>query len=146
MSAVVRTEHLTKDFQVGFWRRRPHRGLDDVSLEIPAGEVFGLLGQNGAGKSTTLKLLLNLLWPTSGRAEMFGRPAGDLAARRRLGFLPENPAFYDHLTSQEVIEYFAGLFGHSAADRRRRADAVLEQVGLAHERTRPIRQLSKGMV
>jgi energy-coupling factor transporter ATP-binding protein EcfA2 len=77
MTAVVHTEHLTKDFPAGFWRRRPHHELRDVSIDMPVGEVFGLLGPNGAGKSTTLKLLLGLLWPTGGRAEVFGRPAGD---------------------------------------------------------------------
>jgi ABC-2 type transport system ATP-binding protein len=146
MTAVVHTEHLTKDFQIGFWRRRPHRGLDAVSLDIPAGEVFGLLGPNGAGKSTTFKLLLNLIWPTSGRAEVFGRPAGDPAARRRLGFLPENPAFYDRLTAEELLEYFAGLFGWMGEERRRRAARVLDAVGLADDRRRPLRSLSKGMV
>ena len=79
MAAAVRTESLTKDFLTGFWRPRPHRALDGLTLEIPAGGVFGLLGPNGAGKSTTLKLLLNLLRPTSGRAEVLGPPAGDVA-------------------------------------------------------------------
>jgi ABC-2 type transport system ATP-binding protein len=143
---VVRTDHLTKDFYAGFWRPRPHRALSDLSLEVPAGGVFGLLGPNGAGKSTTLKLLTNLLRPTSGRAELFGRPAGDLEARRRLGFLPENPTFYDHLTAEELLTYFAGLFGYRGEDRRRRAEAVLDRVGLAADRRRPIRQYSKGMV
>ena len=146
MTSVVHTEHLTKDFPVGFWRRRPHRALDDLSLDIPAGDVFGLLGPNGAGKSTTLKLLLNLIWPTSGRADVFGRPAGDLEVRRRLGFLPENPTFYDHLTAEELLEYFAGLFGWSGEDARRRAARVLDEVGLAEARRRPLRQLSKGMI
>ena len=108
--------------------------------------MFGLLGPNGAGKSTTLKLILNLLWPTSGRAEVFGCPAGDLGARRRLGFLPENPTFYDHLTAEEVLGYFAGLFGLTGEERRRRVARVLDDVGLADGRRRPLRQLSKGMV
>src|SRR5689334_6561756 len=111
MTTVVSAESLTKDFHTGFWRPKPRRALDGLSFEIPSGVVFGLLGPNGAGKSTTLKLLLNLLQPTSGRASLFGRPPGDLAARQRLGFLPENPAFYDHLTAEELVGYFAGLFG-----------------------------------
>jgi ABC-2 type transport system ATP-binding protein len=143
---VVRTDQLTKDFYTGFWRPRPHRALAELSLEVPAGGVFGLLGPNGAGKSTTLKLLTNLLQPTSGRAELFGRPAGDLEARRRLGFLPENPTFYDHLSAEELLTYFAGLFGYRGVERRRRAESVLDRVGLGADRRRPIRQYSKGMV
>ena len=116
MAAVVQTEGLTKDFPVGFWRPRPKRALDGLSLEIPAGGVFGLLGPNGAGKSTTLKLLLSLLRPTSGRAEVLGFPPGDIRARQRLGFLPENPTFYDHLSADEqhvfrCLSQFPGGFG-----------------------------------
>ncbi len=146
MSTVVRTEGLTKDFPVGFWRPRPRRALDHLTLEVPAGGVFGLLGPNGAGKSTTLKLLLGLLRPTSGRAEVFGHPPGDLRARQQLGFLPENPTFYDHLTAEEILGYFAGLFGYRGGDRRRRIHDVLELVGLQDDGRRPLRQFSKGMV
>lgn len=143
---AVRTERLTKDFFTGFWRPVPKRALDALSFDIPAGGVFGLLGPNGAGKSTTLKLLVDLLRPTSGSAELLGRPAGDAATRQRLGFLPENPTFYDHLSAEELLTYFAGLFGFTGAERRRRATAVLDRVGLAADRRRPIRQYSKGMV
>jgi ABC-2 type transport system ATP-binding protein len=144
--SLVSTDRLTKDFTTGFWRPRPHRGLDALTLQIPAGGVFGLLGPNGAGKSTTLKLLLDLLRPTSGRAEVLGRPAGDAGARQRLGFLPENPTFYDHLTAEELLSYFAGLFGFHGEDRRQRASRALDRVGLGADRRRPIRQYSKGMV
>jgi ABC-2 type transport system ATP-binding protein len=146
MPTVVRTDRLTKDFYSGFWRPRPNRALDGLTFEVPEGGVFGLLGPNGAGKSTTLKLLTNLLQPTSGSAELLGRPVGDVRARQRLGFLPEHPTFYDHLTAEELLTYFAGLFGYRGADRRRRASAVLDRVGLGADRTRPIRQYSKGMV
>jgi ABC-2 type transport system ATP-binding protein len=146
MATVVRTDHLTKDFFVGFWRQRPHRALDAVSMDIASGEVFGLLGPNGAGKSTTLKLLLHLLWPSSGRIELLGRPAGDIATRRRVGFLPEQPTFYDHLTAEELLTYFAGLFGYAGGERRRRVGAMLDLVGLGDDRRRPLRQLSKGLV
>ena len=146
MATVVSVEGLTKDFFTGFWRPKPRRALDGLSFEIPSGGVFGLLGPNGAGKSTTLKLLLDLLQPTSGRATLFGQPPGDLAARQRLGFLPENPAFYDHLTAEELVSYFAGLFGLSGEDRRRRVSNVLDRVGLGADRRRPLRQYSKGMV
>jgi ABC-2 type transport system ATP-binding protein len=146
MSTVVRTDRLTKDFSAGFWRPRPHRAVDALSLEIPAGGVFGLLGPNGAGKSTTLKLLLDLLRPTSGSAELFGRPPGDPEARRRVGFLPEQPTYYDHLTAEELVGYFAGLLGYHGGDRRRRVAAVLDRAGLGEGRRRPIRQYSKGML
>src|SRR5262245_54824938 len=137
-SLVVRTERLTKDFPTGFWRSRPHRALDELSLELPAGGVFGLVGPNGAGKTTALKLLLALLRPTSGHAEIFGRPAGDVEVRRRLGFLPEQPIFYDHLSGEELLNYFAGLFGLSGDDRRRRVSDVLDRVGIVADRRRPL--------
>ena len=142
MSSAILTEGLTKDFSIGFWRRRPHRALDGLTLDLPQGEVFGLLGPNGAGKSTTLKILLNLLWPTSGRAAVLGHPPGALAARRRLGFLPENPAFYDHLTAEELVMYFAGLFGERGAAARRRASDLLDRVGLGADRQASPRRLS----
>lgn len=145
MRRAVVTDALTKDFAVG-WRRNQRCALDHLSLEIPFGGVFGLLGPNGAGKSTTLKLLLNLLWPTSGRAEVLGHAPGALAARQRLGFLPENPTFYDHLTAEELLTYFAGLFGHRRDAARRRAASVLDLVGIDADRRRPLRQFSKGML
>lgn len=147
MATAVLTDRLTKDFRSGFLRARRHRALDDLTLEIVEGGVFGLLGPNGAGKSTTLKLLMNLLWPTSGHAEIFGRPPGDVAARQRLGFLPEHPTFYDYLTAEELLSYYAGLFGYRGQERARRAVSVLDQVGLEPAaRRRPIRSYSKGMV
>jgi len=146
MAAIVRTEHLTKDFSAGFWRSRPQRALDDVSIEVPAGGVFGLLGPNGAGKSTTLKVLVGLLKPTKGRAEIFGRPPREVSARARLGFLPENPSFYDELSAEELLSYFAGLCGSPAFERRARATRALDLVGLGDDRRRRLRQYSKGMV
>jgi ABC-2 type transport system ATP-binding protein len=146
MATAIRAEALTKDFSTGFWRRRATRALDGLSLEVPLGGVFGLLGPNGAGKSTTLKILMHLLWPTSGRAEVLGRPPGDVDARRRLGFLPEHPTFYDHLTAEEVLTYFAGLFGYAGSDRARRVRGALDLVGLGDARSRPMRGYSKGML
>ena len=146
MAAVVHTERLTKDFSTGFWRPRPHRGLDGLSLDIPEGGVFGLLGPNGAGKTTTLKLLVNLLWPSSGQAEVLGRPPGDVQARAKLGFLPEHPTFYDQLSGEELLTYFAGLCGYPAVDARARAARALDRVGLGADRRRAMRQYSKGMV
>jgi len=146
MTPVVSVDHLAKDFFVGFWRPRPYRALDGVSFDIRQGEVFGLLGPNGAGKSTTLKILTNLIWPTSGAATVLGRPPGDVGARQRLGFLPEHPTFYDHLTAEELLLYFAGLFGYRGADRTARAGRALDVVGLGADRRRPLRQYSKGML
>src|SRR3954471_11204451 len=120
MPSAIRIENLTKDYAIGFWRRRTYRALDRLTLEIDAGEVFGFLGPNGAGKTTTLKLLMQLIFPSSGGAEILGRPAGDVATRRRIGYLPENPSFYDHLTAEELLAYFGRLFGYGAQECRRR--------------------------
>src|SRR3954469_8766753 len=112
---AIATEELTKEFAIGFWRRRPYRALDTLTLSVEPGEVFGFLGPNGAGKTTTLKLLMQLIYPTSGRAEILGRPAGASTVRQRIGVLPENPSFYDYLTAEELLGYFAELFGYSSA-------------------------------
>jgi ABC-2 type transport system ATP-binding protein len=146
VSSVLQVDRLTKDFPSGFIRRRRHRALDAVSFDLSRGEVFGLLGPNGAGKTTTLKLIVGLLKPTSGTVTMFDRPPGDRAGRAGLGFLPEHPTFYDHLTAEELLVYFAGLCGVAAGDRRKRAAAVLDEVGLDAARRRPMRQYSKGML
>jgi ABC-2 type transport system ATP-binding protein len=146
MSAAILTEDLTKDYAVGFWRKRPYRALDRLSLEVRTGEIFGFLGPNGAGKTTTLKLLMQLVFPTSGRAEILGRPVGDIAARRRIGYLTENPYFYDYLTAEELLSYFASLFGFTAADRKARVARLLDQVGIAGERRLQLRKFSKGML
>jgi ABC-2 type transport system ATP-binding protein len=143
---AIRTEHLTKDFAIGFWRPRPYRALDDLNLEIASGEVFGFLGPNGAGKTTTLKLLMQLIFPTSGRAEILGRPVGEVAVKRRIGYLPESPYFYDHLTAEELLHYFAGLFGFRGSDRRERVTRLLDEVGIGMERKLPLRRFSKGML
>lgn len=146
MSAAIRTEALTKDYPLGFWRPRPYRALDSLSLEVGAGEVFGFLGPNGAGKTTTLKLLMQLVYPTSGHAEILGRPLGDIAVRRRIGYLPEHPYFYDYLTAEELLSYFASLFGYRGADRARRTARLLDEVGIGAERRMQLRKFSKGMV
>ena len=143
---AIRTEGLSKDFSIGFWRPRPHRALDGLNLEVARGETFGFLGPNGAGKTTTLKLLLQLIYPTSGRAEILERPVGDVGVKRRIGYLPESPYFYDYLTAEELLDYFARLFGYASDERRRRVSALLDQVGIAGERRLPLRKFSKGMI
>jgi ABC-2 type transport system ATP-binding protein len=146
MQTAIETFDLTKDYRVGFWRPRPYRALDRLSLTVSAGEVFGFLGPNGAGKTTTLKLLMQLVHPTSGHATILGRPVGDLNIRRRIGFLPENPYFYDHLSAEELLVYFAGLFGETGPAARTRAATLLDLVGIGAERRLPLRKYSKGMV
>src|SRR5947199_2888723 len=146
MSAALSTFELTKDYAIGFWRKRPYRALDGLTLEVEAGEVFGFLGPNGAGKTTTLKLLMQLVFPTAGRAEILGRPLGDLSVKRRIGYLPENPYFYDYLTAEELLTYFASLFGYAAADCRARASRLLDEVGIGGERRLQLRKFSKGML
>jgi ABC-2 type transport system ATP-binding protein len=146
MTPAIEIDNLAKDYAVGFWRRRTYRALDGLTLSIEPGEVFGFLGPNGAGKTTTLKLLMQLIYPTSGRAQILGRPVGDLATRQRIGYLPENPSFYDYLTAEELLTYFAQLFGYSAADRRQRVAALLDRVGIGRERRFQLRKFSKGMI
>ena len=143
---AVRLHGLTKDFRVGFWRPRAYRALHDVSLEVRQGEVLGYLGPNGAGKTTTLKLLMQLIYPTAGQAEILGRSVGDVSMRRRIGFLPETPYFYDNVSAEELLIYFGGLFGYSAAESRRRTGDLLDRVGLGDERRRQLRKYSKGML
>ena len=143
---AIRTRELSKDYKVGFWRPRPYRALDRLSIEVQQGDVFGFLGPNGAGKTTTLKLLMQLVFATSGDAEILGRPAGDVGVRRRIGYLPENPYFYDHLTAEELLDYYGRLFRMPAADRARRIAATLDRVGIAAERRMELRKFSKGML
>jgi ABC-2 type transport system ATP-binding protein len=146
MTPAIELEDLTKDYSVGFWRPRPYRALDRLSLAIEPGEVFGFLGPNGAGKTTTLKLLMQLIFPTSGRAAILGKPVGHVATRRRIGYLPENPYFYDYLTAEELLTYFAQLLDVPNADRARRVSTLLDRVGLGRERRFQLRKFSKGMI
>ena len=145
--SAIRIEGLTKDYHVGFWQRRTYRALDQLTLDIQPGEVFGFLGPNGAGKTTTLKLLMQLIFPSAGRAEILGRPVGDVGTKKRIGYLPENPYFYDYLTAEELLVYFAHLFGYSGGDAKRRAAALLDRVDISPERRRQqLRKYSKGMI
>ena len=108
--------------------------------------MFGFLGPNGAGKTTTLKLLMQLIYPTSGRAEILGRPVGDVGVKRRIGYLPESPYFYDYLTAEELLLYFASLFGYDRAERQPRVSRLLDEVGIGDERRLQLRKFSKGMI
>ena len=143
---VVETTDLSKEYRVGFWRQRSRRALDRLSLAVGQGEIFGLLGPNGAGKTTTLKLLLRLVFPTSGSGRILGRPLDDVRMHARIGYLPENPSFYDHLTAEEFMNYAGWLCGLEAGQRRRRSAALLALAGLADSAGVAVRKLSKGMV
>jgi len=147
MSAVVEIENLTKDYEVGFWRKRKVRALDGLSLAVERGEIFGFLGANGAGKTTTLKLLMRLIYPTAGRANILGQDIGNVQMHARLGYLPENPYFYDYLTAREFLEYCAELFGYSKRERTERAREMLTRVSLEEKSwDKQLRKFSKGML
>jgi ABC-2 type transport system ATP-binding protein len=147
MTPAVEIDKLTKDYEVGFLRKRKVRALDGLSLAVARGESFGFLGANGAGKTTTLKLLMRLMYPTSGDARILGRDIGDTAMHSEIGYLPEHPYFYDYLTARELLEYCAELFGFRAAARRRRAADLLARVRLDEKAwDKQLRKFSKGML
>src|SRR5688500_10025281 len=130
MATVVEIENLTKDYEVGFWRKRRVRALDGLSLTVESGEIFGFLGANGAGKTTTMKLLMRLIYPTEGRARILGRDISDVNMHARIGYLTENPYFYDYLTAREFLDYCAELFGYDTNERKRRTEELLKRVNL----------------
>jgi ABC-2 type transport system ATP-binding protein len=144
--AVIEIENLTKDFRAGFWKNHPVRALDSLNLQVESGEVFGFLGPNGAGKTTTLKILMNLLRPTSGSARILGHPVSSVAMRSRIGYLPENPYFYDYLTAEELLLYVGRLFEMDRIGLKRKVSALLENVGLSDSRGLQLRKFSKGMI
>ncbi|MCE0485089.1 MAG: ABC transporter ATP-binding protein [Methylacidiphilales bacterium] len=142
---AVETTGLTKRYPLT-WKRKVLVALDHLNLQIRSGEVFGLLGPNGSGKSTTLKLLLGLIVPSEGEARVFGLPPDSLDARRRVGFLPENPYFYGFLTGDETLRFYGKLCGVAGAALDRRVEELIELVGLQNGRERPLRSYSKGML
>lgn len=137
---------LTKDYPVGFWRKRMRRSLDNLTLQVEQGEIFGFLGPNGAGKTTTLKLLMGLIFPTAGTARILGRSIDDVNMHRQIGYLPEQPYFYDYLTARELLAYYARFSRYGAAERRERVARFLERVGLASAADVQLRKFSKGML
>lgn len=142
---AVRIVDLTKDFKTSL-RREPLRAVDSVSLTIAAGEVYGLIGPNGSGKSTTMKALLGLVQPSSGRCEIFGRDSLTTDSRQEVGFLPENPYFYKHLSGQETLKFYGRLCGLRGAALQDRIAELLELVDLSAARDRRIGGYSKGML
>ena len=144
---VIEITNLTKDYEVGFFRKRRVRALDGLSLSIDQGQIFGFLGANGAGKTTTLKLLMRLIFPTTGSARILGHDIQDVQMHQRIGYLPENPYFYDYLTAREFLEYCAEIFGLPSAERKKRAADLLSRVGLDEKRwDTQLRKFSKGML
>jgi len=137
---------LTKSYPVGFWRKTLRPALHPLHLTVNEGETFGFLGPNGAGKTTTLKILMGIIFPSAGSANILGRDFRDPEVKREIGFLPEQPYFYDYLTAQELLDYYAQLSGVSQAERRKRIPALLERVGLADVGKKQLRKFSKGML
>jgi ABC-2 type transport system ATP-binding protein len=147
MSAVIEIDNLSKDYEVGFLKKRRVRALEGLSLKVERGEIFGFLGANGAGKTTTLKLLMRLIYPTGGRAAIMGRDIADIKMHARIGYLPEHPYFYDYLTAREFMEYCAELFGYTSRERRERAARLLSRVHLEEKSwDKQLRKFSKGML
>lgn len=141
---VIETLNLTKVYR-DFWGRQKVRALKALDLEIYRGEVFGLLGPNGSGKTTTMKLLLGLLFPTSGQALVFGRDATDVAKNERIGYLPEESYLYRFLNAEETLDFYGRLFNIPTQVRRKRVAELIEMVGLGKARKRQLREYSKGM-
>src|SRR3990170_9064096 len=142
--AVISFHKISKDYKTGF--RKKKAALRDFSLNIVEGEVFGFLGPNGAGKSTAIKILLNLIFPTAGKAEIMGRDAGEKEIRRSVGYLPENPYFYDYLNPVELLNFAGKTSGMNSLEIKEKTEELLNTVGLWNERKRAIRSYSKGMV
>ena len=142
---VLRADGLAKTFRLGFLRKRVE-AVKEASFDVRRGEIFGYLGPNGSGKTTTLKMLMGLVFPTRGRAEVLGRPVPDRDAKRKLGYLPESPYFYDYLAPEEFLDLIGALFDVPRRVRRERAAKLLTRVGLDHARGRPLRKFSKGML
>ena len=141
---VVETVQLTKVFR-DFWLREKVKALDRVEFQVQRGEIFGLLGPNGSGKSTLLKILLGLLFPTHGRAAVFGRDPRSIVVKDRIGFMPEESYLYRYLNAEETLNFYGRLFNLPAAERRHRVKLLLDMVGLTHQSKRPIVEYSKGM-
>ena len=137
---------LEKTYNVGFWRKRPKRALSPLHLTVEDGEIFGFLGPNGAGKTTTLKLLMGLVFPTAGSARILGRDWTDPDIKAQIGFLPEQPYFYDYLTAHELLDYYGQLSGVPAKNRKQRIGEVLHRVGLSDVPGVQLRKFSKGML
>jgi ABC-2 type transport system ATP-binding protein len=143
---AIEIEGLSKDYPVGFWKKQLRPALKNLTLSVHAGETFGFLGPNGAGKTTTLKLLMSIIFPSAGGARILGKDFHDPDVKSRVGFLPEQPYFYDYLSAPELLDYYASLSGVNAAERKQRIPKLLEQVGLGDVGSMQLRKFSKGML
>lgn len=141
---VIQIRNLTKTYR-DFWGRKKVQALNSLSLEVNKGEVFGLLGPNGSGKTTTMKLLLGLLFPTEGEISILGKPASDVSKNERIGYLPEESYLYRFLNAEETLDFYGRLFDISAEVRKQRTNELIEMVGLQHARRRQLKEYSKGM-
>ena len=144
---IIEINNLTKDYEVGFWRKRKVRALDGLSLTVEPHQIFGFLGANGAGKTTTLKLLMRLIFPTNGSVRILDRDISDVSMHARIGYLPESPYFYDYLTAREFLNYCGELFGLNRNVRQARSEELLARVNLDRKSwDRQLRKFSKGML
>jgi len=144
--AAIEILGLEKTYMVGFWRKRPKRALHPLHLKVEDGEIFGFLGPNGAGKTTTLKMLMGLVFPTAGKARILGKEWTDPEVKAQIGFLPEQPYFYDYLTAHELLDYFGQLSGIPGKDRKAKVEEMLHRVGLNDVKGMQLRKFSKGML
>ncbi len=145
MGTAIKIEGLTKTFRL-LMHKEPVKAVDNLSLEVHQGEIFGFLGPNGAGKTTTIKMLLGIIFPTSGSAQILGKPAGDIGVKAEISYLPESPYFYEHMSGQEVLDFYGRIFGLADPVRRQRVEELLKTVGLYQDRRKPLSQYSKGML
>jgi len=143
---AIEIDHLEKVYSVGFWRKRPKRALYPLNLTVESGEIFGFLGPNGAGKTTTLKMLMGLVFPSAGTARILGMELDDPRMKAQIGFLPEQPYFYDYLTARELLRYYGRLSGVDGVTLHAKVDAVLAKVGLSDAANLQLRKFSKGML
>ncbi len=147
MEYAVEIKNLSKDYETGFLKKKRMRALDNLTLDVKAGQIFGFLGGNGAGKTTTIKTLMRLQFPTEGSAKILGHDIADVQMHARIGYCPENPYFYDYLTARELMDYFGELFGLSATQRKAKCEELLTAVGLEEKDwKRQLRKFSKGML
>jgi ABC-2 type transport system ATP-binding protein len=146
MTAAIETQNLTKEYPHGFLHLKRKTSLENLTMQVEDGEVFGFLGPNGAGKSTTINLLMGIIFPTAGSAQILGKPVSDVSMHQDIGYLPEQPYFYDYLTAAEVLDYFARFHGFRAAERKERVQKMLRKVGLETAGKIQLRKFSKGML
>ncbi len=141
---VIEIRNLSKAYR-DFWGRKKVQAVNSLTLDVKRGEVFGLLGPNGSGKTTTLKMLLGLLFPTAGSISVLGRPAHDVEKNEKIGYLPEESYLYRFLNADETLDFYGRLFNISKSERRKRRDFLINEVGLQHARRRQLKEYSKGM-